>query len=71
MAQTGSYEKRNGGWLLRYRERVVVDGEQRTILKNRKLATLEEYPPKRQRGRKAATEVDNTAPPDSSHRRAG
>jgi len=68
MAQTGSYEKRNGWWLLRYREQVVVDGERKTILRNRKLATLEEYPPKRQRGRKAA-EGDNVAAPDSSHRR--
>jgi integrase len=69
MAQTGSYEKRNGWWLLRYREQVVVDGERKTILRNRKLATLEEYPTKRQRGRKAAGEVENPAPPDSSHRR--
>lgn len=41
MAQTGSYEKRDGWWLLRYREQVVVDGERKTILRNRKLATLQ------------------------------
>jgi integrase len=69
MAQTGSYEKRNGWWLLRYRERVVVDGEQKTILRNRKLATLDEYPPKRQRRRKVASETGNaTAPSDPSLR---
>jgi hypothetical protein len=40
----------NGWWLLRFRETVVEGGQLKRILRARKLATLEDYPPKR-RGR--------------------
>src|SRR5215469_18217160 len=50
MAQNGSFVRRNGWWLLRFRETVVEGGQLKRILRARKLATLEDYPPKR-RGR--------------------
>lgn len=54
MAQEGSYVKRNGWWLLRYRESVVENGELKRMLRSRKLALLSHYPPKRQRKKNGA-----------------
>jgi len=49
MAQEGSYVKRNGWWLLRYRESVFEKGNRKRVLRARKIASLAEFPPKRQR----------------------
>lgn len=54
MAQEGSYVKRNGWWLLRYRESVVENGELKRPLRSPKLALLSDYPPKRQRKKNGA-----------------
>ena len=44
MAQEGSYVKRNGWWLLRYRESVVEKGAQKRVLRARKIGSLAEFP---------------------------
>jgi integrase len=59
MAQEGSYVKRNGWWLFRYRESVVEKGERKRVLRARRLATLADIPPKRQRRRVGGGEAAN------------
>jgi len=60
MAQEGSYVKRNGWWLLRYRESVVEKGAQKRVLRARKIGSLAEFPPKRQRRKATDIEVNRT-----------
>lgn len=47
MAQDGRYEIRSSWWIVRYRETVVENGQVKRILRNQRLATVEEIKPKR------------------------
>ncbi len=60
MAQEGSYVKRNGWWLFRYRESVVEKGKRKRVLRARKITSLTEFPPRRQRRKTADTNVGRT-----------
>jgi integrase len=57
MAQDGSYVKRNGWWVLRYRESVVEKGNRKRVLRARKIASIAEFPPKRLRRKAGDTDV--------------